>query len=225
MAQPGQGLTTQTAVAIVSDHCLFAECLERVLAAEPSICPRIAIGSLGEKGSSPVVVLDASTPRALLRCAELTSEGRPVILVGAEPGEDWALAALRAGARGVVPRAAGAEQLRKAVRAVADGQVWAPNHAVARALSLLSSLPESPGYSGTIPLTAREREIVQFILGGLSNKEIASRMAISHATVKTHLTSVFRKLSVRDRTQLVVLFHAQPSLASGRRRFGPALPA
>jgi DNA-binding NarL/FixJ family response regulator len=80
---------------------------------------------------------------------------------------------------------------------------------VARALSLLSTMA---GHSREEPnvergLTRREREIMGHTVGGLSNREIADRMAIRTSTVKAHLTSVFRKLSVRDRTQLVVLYH------------------
>jgi DNA-binding NarL/FixJ family response regulator len=222
----GQGLLRRTAVAIVSDHRLFAEGLEFALASDRGLSVRVINDEKGaEPDRSTVVLLDANAPGALQRCAELAGEGWQVILVGADPGDDWALAALCAGARGIVHKDAGVEQLRKAVRAVGEGQVWAPSHAVARALGLLSSLPQQPGYPSALPLTTREHEIVGFTVGGLSNKEIASRMAISHATVKAHLTSIFRKLSVRDRTQLVVLFHARPSLASARPRLGPALRA
>ena len=70
-----------------------------------------------------------------------------------------------------------------------------------RALQLLSDLGDRGG-SG---LSGREQDVLRHTLAGLSNREIASRLGISPATVKAHLTSIFRKLDVRDRTQLVVL--------------------
>lgn len=223
-----QGPVTRIAVAIVSEHRLFAEGLEKVLAAEPSFSVT-ANGSPESRQSAAVIVLDGAEEGALGRCADLARDARrPVILVGAEPDDEWALAALRSGARGILLKDAGVDQLVKAVHVVCDGQIWAPNQAVARALGLLFSLsdPHAPRGSGpAVLLTPREKEIVRHTLRGLSNKEIADRMAITQATVKAHLTSVFRKLSVRDRIQLVVLYHAQPALASGRKQIRSALRA
>jgi len=212
---------TQMSVAIVSDYRLFAEGLERVLAADPSFSVSVAQGVVPP--DSTVVILDGGMHDALRRCAEIARDGQlPVVLVGAEVDDEWALSALRAGARGILPKDAGLEQLVKAIRVVWEGQIWAPNQTVARALGLLSSLSDGHARHGSgagNALTPREREIVRYTLRGFSNKEIASRMVISPATVKAHLTSVFRKLSVRDRTQLVVRYHAHPPLTArpGRR--------
>jgi DNA-binding NarL/FixJ family response regulator len=212
---------TQMSVAIVSDHRLFAEGLERVLAADPSFSVSVAPGAVPPH--STVVILDGGMHEALPRCAEIARDGQlPVVLVGAAVDDEGALSALRAGARGILPRDAGFEQLVKAIRVVWEGQIWAPNQTVARALGLLSSPSDGHGRYGSgasNALTPREGEIVRYTLRGFSNKEIASRMVISPATVKAHLTSVFRKLSVRDRTQLVVRYHAQPppTARPGRR--------
>jgi DNA-binding NarL/FixJ family response regulator len=185
-----------------------------VLEAHPDLC----LARIGSVITPRVVVLDAQSATALDRCGEI-ARGVPaslVLLVGAPPEEEFAIEALRAGARGILPRNAGLDQLLKAIRVVAEGQVWAETRIVTRALDLLSALSTPSRRADDSPegqLTLREREIFRHTMGGLNNREIAERMAISPATVKAHLTSVFRKLDVRDRTQLVVHYHRPPRVA------------
>jgi DNA-binding NarL/FixJ family response regulator len=206
-------------VEIVSDQRLLVEGLERILGTQlaPARGARVS-----KAGSERIVVLDATLDDASIRCGDLVRTGRIVILLGV-PDDECALAALRAGARGVLGRDAGGDELARAIRAVASGQVWAPRRVLVRALGLLSATAAAPE-GGSGPLTRREEQIVGHALGGLSNKEIADRLDIRPCTVKAHLTSVFRKLSVRDRTQLVVRYrHAHsssvPPLATLRRVF------
>ena len=200
--------SSRIVVALVSDHRLFLESLVRLLEAHPDfLLTRLASGI-----APRVVLLDAQGETALRRCSEIVQgAANPVVLlVGAPVDEEFAIEALRAGARGILPRSAGRDDLFKAIRVVAEGQVWADQRIVARALTLLSSLSTSASRPAGGPegqLTVREREIFRHTVGGLSNREIADRMAISPATVKAHLSSVFRKLEVRGRTQLVVHYH------------------
>lgn len=197
----------RVAVALVSDHRLLVEGLGRLLGAQAGI----RLTRLGSSAEPPqVVVLDGGAPDVLERCRDLSGANAAprVLVVAAPPGDDFALAALRAGARGILGRSEGFDQFLRALQVVARGQVWADQHVVARALALLSTLSTGPrGGSPEGRLTVREGEIFRHTLGGLTNREIADRMAISPATVKAHLTNVFRKLSVRDRTQLVVQYH------------------
>ncbi len=216
------------AVAIVSKNRLFAEGLQKALTAESSftVSTDAAPRSLA---AAAVIVLDGAEEDALGRCRDLSRDARrPVILVGTESDDECTLAALRSGARGLLLKDAGVAELVKAVRVVGQGEIWAPNHAVSRALGLLFSLsdPRAPAGSGAAALlTPREKEIVRYTLRGLSNKEMAGRLAISQATVKAHLTRVFRKLSVRDRVQLVVLYQTQSTLTSGLREVRSASQA
>lgn len=196
------------------------ESLSRLLEAQPEIL----LTRLGSGVAPRVVLLDAQSANVFRRCSELVHGVSPllVLLVGADSDEEFAIEALRAGARGILLRSAGLDELFKAIRVVAEGQVWADQRIVARALALLSSLSAPAGRPADGPegrLTAREREIFRHAMGGLSNREIADRMAISPATVKAHLTSVFRKLEVRDRTQLVV--HYQRSARSAQASSAP----
>jgi DNA-binding NarL/FixJ family response regulator len=204
----------QVRLRVQTDHRILGEGLRCLLKAVPDLVVTLDNGSPpGQSGgdASDVLLLDAAGPATLERCARLLDENpRPLIIIfGAEADESWAVEALRSGARGVLCKTATIDELGKAIRVVAAGQIWVSRGVIARALDLLSSLPSAhdhvSGHSHP-DLTRRENEIVHRAAEGLSNKEIAGRMAISEATVKAHLTNIFRKLSVRDRLQLVILF-------------------
>jgi DNA-binding NarL/FixJ family response regulator len=114
--------------------------------------------------------------------------------------EDAAAEALAAGARGVLAREAGPGRIAAAVRAAVQGLVALDDEYVAALLR-----PPSPAASALVePLTARELEVLQLLAGGLSNKEIGSRLAISESTAKFHVTSIAGKLGANGRTDAVV---------------------
>jgi DNA-binding NarL/FixJ family response regulator len=125
--------------------------------------------------------------------------------------DEYAYAGLRAGASGFLLKDVPPNDLLSAIRAVASGDaVVAP--AVTRRLldAFLPHLPESgPAPETTLPpevgeLTAREREILTEVAAGLSNAEIAERLYLAEATVKTHVGRMLNKLGLRDRVQAVV---------------------
>jgi DNA-binding NarL/FixJ family response regulator len=116
------------------------------------------------------------------------------------------LGALRAGARGYLTKDAGAEDIRAAVEAVARGEAAldpsVQRHVVA-ALAAQEPAPELPD-----ELTPREAEVLQLIAEGLTNAEIAERLVVSGATVKSHVNRIFFKTGARDRAQAVVYAYA-----------------
>jgi len=120
-----------------------------------------------------------------------------VIVVTASQDPAEALAAIRAGARAVVFKRFAVETLIEALRAVRDGHVWLPP-ALQTELAARLTEPDTKG------LTSREREIVRLVALGFQNSEIARRLDIGEATVKTHLNNVFHKLEVRDRVALTL---------------------
>jgi DNA-binding NarL/FixJ family response regulator len=114
------------------------------------------------------------------------------------------LAALRAGALGYLTKDAGRVQIAQAIRSAAAGQSVLDPH-VQRRLLAAASQPPVPGAEPGLPdgLTVREGEVLTLIAAGLSNREIAKRLYVSEATVKSHINRLFAKTGVRDRAQAV----------------------
>jgi DNA-binding NarL/FixJ family response regulator len=120
---------------------------------------------------------------------------------------DAVYAALRAGASGFLLKDAAPDELVAAIRAVANGEAWL-DPAVAR--GLLTEFAARPDPLRRTPdelrqLTPREQEVLVLVAHGLSNTEIATRLVVGEATVKTHISRVMMKLGLRDRAQAVVV--------------------
>lgn len=156
----------------------------------------------------PPRALDA-VPAALARAGAGGARGAAVILVVDAPGAAWSVAALRAGARAVVPGAADGAELRAAVEAAAAGFVALPRELAADLLARTAAAPDEEDApeppSPDDPLSPREHEVLALLAEGLANKQIAPRLGISEHTVKAHVTAIFAKLGAGTRAEAVVL--------------------
>jgi DNA-binding NarL/FixJ family response regulator len=121
--------------------------------------------------------------------------------------EDFELALFRAGVRGVCARDVSNDLLSKVVNAAFQGELWIRRALVPKLLEGISSQANDvSGCTGRFELlTPRENEIARLIGQGVSNKRIARHLAIAEQTVKGHLTAIFRKFGVVDRTKLALL--------------------
>jgi DNA-binding CsgD family transcriptional regulator len=121
------------------------------------------------------------------------------------------LDAFRAGARGVFNRDSSIEMFCKCIRSVHQGQIWADSADVALVIEALASAPRVrlPAADGLNLLSKRECEVVQCLVQGLTNREIAERMGLSPHTVKNYLFRVFDKLGVSNRTELLFMTLSQ----------------
>ena len=139
-----------------------------------------------------------------------------VLVLTTYADEDAIVPALRAGARGYLTKDASAEQIETAIRAVHAGQTHLDPAVQERLVAAVISRPPDPspgpgpGDQGSpggrkLPdgLTTREAEVLTLLASGLSNPEIAQRLYLSHATVKTHINRIFAKTGARDRAQAV----------------------
>jgi len=158
-----------------------------------------------------VVLMDVRMPvldgiEATRRLSEAGSASRVLILTTFDLDE-YVYDAMRAGASGFLLKDAPREQLVSAVRVVARGEALLAPSVTKR---LIEQFVRMPSPSDGVPevmreLSTREREVLTLLVRGLSNAEIASRMILGEATVKTHVARLLAKLGVRDRMQAVIL--------------------
>ena len=180
---------------------------------------------LAREREPDVVLMDVRMPvldgvEATRRLLEAGSEARVIILTTFDLDE-YVFEALRAGASGFLLKDVQPAQLVEAIRVVASGEALLAPSITRRLLDRFAASFDA-SERGTPPeldsLTPRELEILRLIAGGLTNAEIARELFVSETTVKTHVSSVLRKLHLRDRVQAVVLAYE-----AGLVRPGPSL--
>jgi DNA-binding NarL/FixJ family response regulator len=170
--------------------------------------------ALAAEHAPDVVLMDLRMPRCdgIEATRRLTAAGSParVIALTTYADDESVLGALRAGARGYLTKDAGAADIRAAIQAVARGEATLDPKVQHHVVAALGAAP-GPGADDAaddrpaLPddLTPREAEVLSLIAGGLSNQEIADRLVVSPATVKSHINHLFAKAGVRDRAQAV----------------------
>jgi DNA-binding NarL/FixJ family response regulator len=165
----------------------------------------------GETGEPDVVLIavesDAEPPLPLALAPDAEPRAPAVVLLAQAPDAAWAAAALRAGARAVLPREASAEEIVAAVEAAAAGLVSVPAdlaRALVPAAAATRAAPRGPS-APRQPLSPREVEVLGMLTEGLGNKVIAARLGISEHTVKTHVASILAKLDASSRAEAVAI--------------------
>jgi len=210
----------QVRVVLVDDHALMRQGISTILSAQPDL-EVVGQASSGEEAlevvrlSRPdVICMDVEMPgmggleatRQLVADAAVTAS---ILMLTTFEREDYLLAALDAGASGFLLKNARPEQLVDGVRAIAAGEaLLAPEMTravIKRAVARDRMESTSTSARGVIPehLTEREIEVLRLMAEGLSNDEIAEALVVGRATVKTHVSNVLMKLSLRDRVQAV----------------------
>ena len=194
-------------VVVADDHAVVREGIRHVLEAEPGVTVVAEAGNaaqaltLAVEHRPDVIVLDVSMPgesglRAAPRLREAVPEAR-ILIMSMHDNAEYVREGVRAGASGYLLKDSAAAELRLAVRAVHAGGSYFSTPA---AQGLTSEERDGAG-EGALPpidvLTARERDVLEGIARGLTNKEIAAELGISHRTVETHRESLMRKLGIR----------------------------
>ncbi|MFZ1916834.1 MAG: LuxR C-terminal-related transcriptional regulator [Terriglobales bacterium] len=147
-----------------------------------------------------VILLDSSEPEVVLDC-------------------------FRAGARGIFSKQERLETLCKCIRAVHEGQIWARSIELDHALEALANSPRvhATNHKGIELLSAREREVIQNVAGGMTNREIAKALHLSPHTIKNYLFRIFDKLGVSSRTELLYLTMNNSQIGNSANGDGHAL--
>lgn len=156
------------------------------------------------KHNPQVLIVDLRMPRAsglevLRRLRSETNQPATIVLAG-NISDDEVVEAMRLGAKGVVLKEMAPMLLVQCIRKVAAGGVWLEKEAIGRALGKI--LQGDASRAKNI-LTPREVEIVKMVAEGHGNREVAERLFISEGTVKTHLHTIYEKLGLKGRVQLV----------------------
>jgi DNA-binding NarL/FixJ family response regulator len=204
-------------IILVDDQELVRTGFRMVLEAQPdlAVVGEAADGldavDLARRQPADVMIMDVRMPR--LDGVEATrricaAAGRPrVLMLTTFDLDEYVFAGLRAGASGFLLKDVPPAELLFAIRSVHAGDsVVAPSttrRLIDRFVPLLPSAGPPP--ADLTELTEREREVLVQVAGGLSNAEIATRLFVSEATVKTHVGRILAKLGLRDRVQAVVL--------------------
>ena len=209
--QAGEAAAQRTRVMVVDDHPMWRDAVERDLQAAGFDVVAVAADGHQALARFPaarpdVVVLDLQIPGP--NGVEVTDQvlkqdpSARVLILSASGEQADVLAAVKAGATGYLVKSASREELLAAVRRVAAGDtVFTPGLA-GLVLGEFRRMAEGPSEPEGDGLTERETEILKMVAKGLSYKQIAERLVISHRTVQNHVQNTLRKLQMHNRVQL-----------------------
>ena len=203
-------------VVIADDHTLFREGLAGIIAGADDFEVVGQAGSMQEAVRvagdllPDIILLDIDMPGGGLEAARVIAEQCPVtriVILTSSEEDDHLIRALKIGARAYILKGVAARELLRILRAVWAGESYVPPMLAA---SLLLEMREANSQqkqsaSPLDELTPREREILEGLAAGLSNKEIGEKLFLSEKTVKHYMTNILQKLQVRNRVEAALL--------------------
>ncbi|MFE2275676.1 response regulator [Streptomyces sp. NPDC059454] len=216
-------------VMLVDDQVLLRTGFRMVLAAQPDMDVVAEAGNGVEalevlrSTAVDVVLMDVRMPKldGVETTRRICADTDPpkVLILTTFDLDEYAFSGLKAGASGFMLKDVPPGELLAAIRAVHSGDaVVAPSttrRLLDRFAPMLPSAGKQPEHKGLERLTEREREVMVLVAQGLSNGEIAARLVLSEATVKTHVGRILTKLGLRDRVQVVVLAYETGLVRAG----------
>lgn len=138
-----------------------------------------------------------------------------IIVTGTGADDEAILKALAAGAKGYVEEAASPAEFVQAIRVVNQGSVWAPRRVMSIFIDRVTSSPGKIFPAGRVSFTDREKEVLELLVAGRSNREIGQALQIEERTVKAHVAKLMRKVGVQNRIALSVHAITHSLVSSG----------
>ena len=202
---------------VVDDHPLFREGVSRTLSEHDGF-DVVAEGAsadeairLVQREAPDLVLLDISMPGGGISAAQRIASQSPGIFIAmltVSEAEDDVMAALKAGAHGYILKGVSGPALCDAVGEIAQGCSYVSPTLAARLLKVFNTdVQETPPAKRLEDLSQREEQILKYVSQGLSNKEIALTLDLQEKTVKHYMTSILKKLHVRNRVEAAILAH------------------
>jgi DNA-binding NarL/FixJ family response regulator len=166
-----------------------------------------SVAEMATKGEVDLILLGSRGGLNLFDVMASLKASRPdlrIIVTGAGADDETILKALAAGAKGYVDEAATPSEFTTAIRIVNQGSVWAPRRVLSTFIERVTSSPGRIFPAGRVTFTDREKEVLELLVAGRSNKEIGSALGIEERTVKAHVAKLMRKVGVQNRIALSV---------------------
>src|SRR5579872_3050295 len=166
-----------------------------------------SVAELAHQENIDLVLLGSRGGQNLFDVMASLKASRPdlrIIVTGSGADEETILKAIAAGAKGYVDEAAAPAEFTQAIRIVNQGSVWAPRRVLSMFIERVSSSPGRIFPAGRVTFTDREKEVLEMLVAGRSNKEIGAALGIEELTVKAHVAKLMRKVGVQNRIALSV---------------------
>jgi len=166
-----------------------------------------SLTELASNGAMDLVLLGSRNGQNLFDAMAGLKASRPdlkIIVTGSGADDETILKALAAGAKGYVDEAASPNEFVQAIRMVHQGSVWAPRRVLSIFIERVTAAPGRIFPAGRVTFTDREKEVLELLVAGRSNKEIGSALGIEERTVKAHVAKLMRKVGVQNRIALSV---------------------
>lgn len=166
-----------------------------------------SIQEIATRGDVDLILLGSRGGQNLFDVMASLKASRPdlrILVTGAGADDETILKALAAGAKGYVDEAASPQEFTTAIKIVNQGSVWAPRRILSIFIERVTASPGRIFPAGRVTFTDREKEVLELLVAGRSNKEIGSSLGIEERTVKAHVAKLMRKVGVQNRIALSV---------------------
>jgi DNA-binding NarL/FixJ family response regulator len=205
--------TNAIRVLLIDDHVVMRAALRILIESQPGLTVvgeasnRADALALAQRERPAIVLLDLdlggeSGVALLPELFEVSSDSRVIVLTGIHNADEYQQA-VQLGALGLVLKDEAVDTLVRAIERVHAGEAWLDPRLVARVLSAPVSAPADAQMNKVARLTERERKIIALVCQGLRNRQIGERLYISEATVAHHITSIYSKLGIGNRFELM----------------------